>query len=311
MDITQDIPRIIDKIRETYALRQAWHRAEKTLTLQARAVCYRLCSRDKERAGKLFAKVEKLSEEDRNFILVNLYQGDEAVALAYLAIYPIIDARTTIELRRRGLEKELEALVKFLPIADWMGGVGGFGPLSLASIVGAAGDLHNYATVQRLWKRLGVAVMADGRQRLMRDAEKAKEHGYCPDRRSLLWNIGASLLRAQSVRIDADEETGVTEVLREAGPFRRIYDRRKAYEAAKNEAGDYADQAARRLREANFGKKTEAYKAYSSGRLPKTHLHARAQRYMEKAFLWALWTQWRQCMPVPEVVWQPELSEAA
>lgn len=65
--------------------------------------------------------------------------------------------------------------------------------------------------------------------------------------------------------------------------YSAIYVRRKEYEIAHNTAGDYKEQAA--IGAARVGKKTEAYKYYSIGKLPPGHIDARARRYAIKIFL--------------------------
>jgi DNA modification methylase len=47
----------------------------------------------------------------------------------------------------------------------------------------------------------------------------------------------------------------------------------------------YYDQAATKLEKFKIGKTTDAYKAYSIGKLPPAHIHARAKRYAVKLFL--------------------------
>lgn len=64
--------------------------------------------------------------------------------------------------------------------------------------------------------------------------------------------------------------------------YGRIYKERKAYEAAKNEAGDYAEQAKEILaRVPNHAQKA----IYKTGKLSPGHLHMRAKRYAVKMFL--------------------------
>jgi hypothetical protein len=53
----------------------------------------------------------------------------------------------------------------------------------------------------------------------------------------------------------------------------------------KNERGDFAAQAADILTKKKIGKDTDAYKAYSVGKLPPAHIHARATRYAVKLLL--------------------------
>ncbi len=66
--------------------------------------------------------------------------------------------------------------------------------------------------------------------------------------------------------------------------YGKVYDERKAYEAAKNEAGDYRDQAHRKLERFNItAQPTRGI--YESGMLPPGQLHERAKRYAVKLFL--------------------------
>jgi hypothetical protein len=53
----------------------------------------------------------------------------------------------------------------------------------------------------------------------------------------------------------------------------------------RNEAGELADQAAAVLANKKIGKETEAYKAYSVGKLPPAHIDARARRWTVKLYL--------------------------
>lgn len=321
---------ILDLIVERYRRRTAWHKAEKSLTLQGRAICRRLCDGDKDAANELFDGCAKLKPDEVNAVLSGELSGfdgglSDIEVSAVEEVHPILVARFGIEICRTRVESELEMMVKKLPICAFIDAPeqSGVSYGSLAAIIGSAGNLYTYVTVQRLWKRMGLAVMPNGRQRPMRDAEQAKLHGYSPSRRSVMWNVGTSILRSQSERVDkttgvVDEKTGkvdkkTCDVKRQAGPYRELYDERRAYESAKNDAGDYAEQAAKRLSEANFKKTTAAYKAYCEGKLPPLHLHARAQRYVEKRFLTALWVAWRKTMempPAPEPVLEDVEAES-
>ena len=64
---------------------------------------------------------------------------------------------------------------------------------------------------------------------------------------------------------------------------------RRDFEDAKNEAGEYAEEAAKQLQNKNYGKTTDAYKAYSQGKLPPNHLFARSKRWTVKLFLSHYW----------------------
>ena len=320
LDIFSTDEEIIDMITERYRRRTAWHKAEKNLILQGKAICRRLLGSTKEAASDLFDKIRKLKDGEIEAILANdidpsAKHNDLDLINGVWNVYPIIYALNYIEKQRLIVEAEYSQMVKRLPIASWVKTQDGVSWGSIAAIIGSTGDLRHYANPSRVWKRMGLAVMPDGRQRPMRDAERAKTHGYNPQRRSVMWNIGTSILRTQTEKYEdeIDPETGEfvrdakgkkikTDIVKKpAGEWRILYDQRRAYEEEKNANGDYADQAAQRLREANFAKTTSAYKLYSEGKLPPLHLHARAQRFMEKRFLLQMWKEWNAVMPpLPE-----------
>lgn len=67
--------------------------------------------------------------------------------------------------------------------------------------------------------------------------------------------------------------------------YGRIYKQRKELETLRNEAGEFANIAKDILEKKTFNKSTEAYKAYSQGKLPLAHIHARARRVAVKLFI--------------------------
>lgn len=120
---------------------------------------------------------------------------------------------------RDGVEKEMKRLAKQLPVHPWAKDVHGFGDLGLAVIVGEAGDIGSYPKKGHLWKRLGLAPH-DGKaySTWRRDggltADDWVAAGYSPRRRAEVFAvISEPLFRQQSVA---------------KGPYRAIYDRRKA-----------------------------------------------------------------------------------
>ena len=86
----------------------------------------------------------------------------------------------------------------------------------------------------------------------------------------LCWKIGESFVKVKNHPEDI---------------YGTIYDERKQLEITRNEAGQFADQAAAKLEKHKIGKGTDAYKAYSQGKLPPDHIHSRAKRYAVKIFL--------------------------
>lgn len=67
--------------------------------------------------------------------------------------------------------------------------------------------------------------------------------------------------------------------------YGQLYKERKILETQLNEEGKYADQAKHILETKNIGKSTDAYKAYSQGKLPKAHIQRRAERWATKLFV--------------------------
>ena len=93
---------------------------------------------------------------------------------------------------------------------------------------------------------------------------------YNKELKMLCWKIGESF-----VKVSGKEES----------LYGRIYKERKAFEESKNEQLDYKDQALAKLEKNNIGKTTEAYKSYSAGKLPPSHIASRAKRYAVKIFI--------------------------
>jgi hypothetical protein len=262
-----DTARAISLIRERHRQRQDIHRAEKSLTLQIKAICRRACAgllSDALRSGDMDrAAFLKRTKADADVLYAALIDG-EAHPL-FLAVHPHIEsffqARAMFQTQRRAIEKHLESLAVALPIAPFVTAFRGLGMASLAAIVGEAGDLSTYSTHSKLWRRLGLAPF-DGkapstwRKKGGLSAEQWTEVGYSPIRRSIVWNAGQCVLKAQSARVSKE---GV--VLREAGLYRLVYDARKQYELDRG--------------------------------IPKGHAHNRAIRYMDKKIIRDLWRAWR------------------
>jgi hypothetical protein len=118
---------------------------------------------------------------------------------------------------RMALEKYLKCLIIGLPVwEDWSERPRGFAEMSLASIVGEAGNLSNYKNPAKLWKRFGLAVINGQRQRKVKGID-ALEQGYNPKRRSVAWNVGECLIKSGG----------------EDSYYRALYLERKEYEAAR------------------------------------------------------------------------------
>lgn len=131
-------------------------------------------------------------------------------------------ARGVYDELRTGTERAMRVTAERLPAWPFVRSVAGLGPLGLAVITGEAGDLSNYATVERLWKRLGLAVIEGERQRQRSDPELAKRHGYVPRRRAEMWTLAEALMKHQWRGAKEDEPA------HPVGPYGEIYAARKA-----------------------------------------------------------------------------------
>lgn len=156
------------------------------------------------------------------------------MAKAYPELVPVIvapleAAREPIRKERRRTEKEIVEAAKSLPAWAWIDGVRGVGALGFGQIIGETGDLSNYDNPAKVWKRLGLAVMPDGKaQRRSKSKKVALEAGFSPRRRALMWNLSSSLLKLNK------------------GEYRRLYDERKAYELARGITKSHAHKRALR-----------------------------------------------------------------
>lgn len=170
----------------------------------------------------------------------------------------------------------MEREAKALPVYGWAAQQRGLGALGLAIIVGEAGDLANYATKGKLFKRLGLAVIDGKRQGgLGKNAPKAEwiAHGYSPKRRSRIWTIGASVLMSGNTH------------------YREIYLDRKAYEVAVAEAEGLIVAPSAKIP----AKDKDKYRSLK-------HVDNRARRYMEKRLIHDLWKAWRAAIGKSETI---------
>jgi hypothetical protein len=132
----------------------------------------------------------------------------------------------------------------------------------LAHIRAKSPDGQPYRTVGTLWRYAGL----DPTQKW----EKKRRRPWNARLKVICWKLGESFVK----------QSGHDECF-----YGKLYLARKAIEIERNEAGQYAEQAALMLREKDFGEDTIALAAYRSGKLPPAHLHARAKRYAVKLFL--------------------------
>lgn len=155
----------------------------------------------------------------------------------------------------------------------------GIGPVIAAGLL-AHIDIHKAETAGNVWSYAGLSSNPE------KEWKKGQKRPFNAALKTLCWKIGESF-----VKVSGHEDA----------VYGRLYLERKALEIQKNDNGDFKDQAEAKLERFNIGKTTDAYKAYSKGKLPPAHVHARAKRYAVKMFLSHFWEVWRgiEGLPTP------------
>ncbi len=252
------------------------------MTRQIKAVCRRIASTMHPGDGnKVSAAQKKVADA--------IYRGAKARHDmqapdddAQFSISKIMRASQSLHGDKLLIERKLRKLAKSLPIYTFVEQTPGFGDIGLAQIVGKCGDLSGYSNPAKVWKRMGLGLV-DGKrqQRIKNDKALAIRHGYSPRRRSTMFVIGDSLLKCQ-------------------GPYREVYLQRKEREVEKAVAAGLAvvPQAEIDKKVKKGAKKEDLASQFMS----QGHIHARAQRYMEKRLLRDLWAAWKKLHGVKAAV---------
>jgi len=208
-------------------------------------------------------------------------------------------ARRSYDKIKGDTEKDMSEAAGWLPASQWVKSVKGFGLLGLAKIIGETGDLsrrstiegRGYATKEKVWKRLGLAVINGERQQRKKGPE-ALLHRFKPERRAEVWIVGGSLLKAQWRN---GKKEGVPPYA--LGPYGVVYGQRKAYTTALNQNGHYAERAAQIV--ASMRQKgKEPPKENVEGRFTAKHLDRDARRIMTKFLIENLWRVWNGKQPL-------------
>jgi hypothetical protein len=153
---------------------------------------------------------------------------------------------------------------------EWLLDVYGIGPVIAAGLIAhidierarTAGSIHSFAG------------LVDPREQVW---EKGQKRPWNARLKTLCWHAGQSFMKFHK---------------REQCYYGHLYRRRKDLEEAKNDEGLFADQAEWQLEHKKYGKTTDAYKAYSQGKLPPAHIDARARRIAVKRLLGDLQMRW-------------------
>lgn len=235
-------------------------------------------------------------------------QGEPHMVLKW-----VLDQSDNLEKQIKGA---LNIYAKSQEIGQWSLNVCGIGPVITAGLM-AHIDITQCPTVGHIWRYAGLdptsawygrdasakivkEVCGSGKEKITKDqiAEcAAKINRKVESLESMSTTKDNKLTRASLVKAMAKRpwnaslkclcwKIGESFVKVSGNPksqYGALYAERKAQEILKNEAGAF--RATAEIKAKTVGKNTEAYKAYSEGKLPPAHIHARAKRYAVKLFL--------------------------
>jgi hypothetical protein len=237
---------------------------------------------DTPSVGVIHEAIRKLTKDERN---ASVTLGKDEARFLVDAYYQLQDNRIRSDGQVRSMSRDGEphAVLQWLadmnrtleesiksaldnystasPVGQWARSQVGIGPVIAAGLL-AHLDITKANTAGAFWSYAGM----DPRSVW----EKGQKRPWNAQLKVLCWKLGESF-----VKVSGNEKAF----------YGRIYKERKALETARNEAGEYAAQAAAKLEKFKIGKDTDAYAAYSQGKLPPAHIHARAKRYAVKLFM--------------------------
>lgn len=156
------------------------------------------------------------------------------------------------------------------PLAAWAKSHVGIGPV-LASGLAAHIDVTRSETAGGVWRFAGLDPTATW--------GKGEKRPYNARLKVIAWKIGESFSRQRNHP--------------KCWYGQKIVER-KAYEDAKNERGDYADQAKAIVKRKGYAKGTGALKTCEEGKLPPTMIESRVRRWAAKLFLAHYWQHGRE-----------------
>ena len=195
----------VQQIVEWWRQRQSFHKHEKSITLSIKSVCRRMCPLpddqmeiDEDTGRKIF---KKNPEADTLYAaLIDEDQSHPLYAAIFNAVAPFLIVRATLYEARLRIEKGVLPILKTMPGYNFCVETPGISPMFSFAVIGETpGDndrgVADFDTKYRLWKRFGLSVMPDGlRQRKLKGKEGG-DHGYSPQRRSVIWTFGDAILK--------------------------------------------------------------------------------------------------------------------
>ncbi len=208
---------------------------------------------------------------------------------SFLPLIPVsAQSRAVWDQVREKTETEMRKLARNLSVFAWVSqNAKGVGDLGLARIVAEATALRRMddgssllrtigaiETHEKLWKRMGVAVVGAERQQKKSDKIDALLHGYAPRRRAELWSVCSDTMFRQQWRgTSNDPDEQVAQHGMPVGPYGEVYRARKAVGLERVDS-------------------TESLPFSDKLKWTRKRADADARRVMSKEFLRDLWRVW-------------------
>ena len=224
-----------------------------------------LISRDIRAAAKL------LTPAEARFLVRQYYDVQEQRIRAYGQVRAssqdgdpsalVVGMAKHFEAGERKAKEALQGYAEGHEVGRWSLSITGIGPVIAAALV-AEIDIEKAPTVGHIWRFAGLDPTTTW--------GKGEKRPWNADLKTLCWKLGESFVKTSG---------------NEHEVYGTVYRQRKEQEQSRNEAGLFADQAARSLEEKKFRADTVARQWYEQGKLPPARIHLRAQRYAVKLFL--------------------------
>lgn len=187
-----------------------------------------------------------------------LSKDDKPVAL----LEWIYDSISTLE---KEIQKWMLAYAANRPTGQWALSICGIGPVIAAGML-ANLDVERSTNISKWWAFAGFDPT--------KTWERGQKRPWNANLKVLGYKAGESFVKVQNNPNDFYGKHFVQ--------FKQRY-------TLKNETGGFAERSAEILSKRKFNQDTDAFKAYSQGKLPPAHIHAMARRLTIKLFMSHMW----------------------
>jgi len=185
------------------------------------------------------------------------------------ATAPHVETQKTLEAQERAIERQLVRLAKQHLLADWVEACPGLGYGGFARIVGVTGDFMLFPNVAKVWAYMGMHVV-DGHAP---KRERGIKGNWSPQGRVVAHQLADSIVKLGR------------------GPYRELYDAKKADYLARPRLGDSGCPMGQ-VHKDKGGKVLACVKAGENGSETSAHLHNAAMRVAVKELLKDMWVEW-------------------